>query len=104
MTLKITHRKAAEVPSPPPTSRMSQALAEIMRELTRLAPGMVLVIDTGDANTIRATKALITRAGKELAIPVRHWHSGTEVYATTSAAAPRRKQRLDRANRGDFRD
>ena len=41
----------------------------------------LMVIDTGSVNTIRATKALKTRAGNELGVPVRHWHVGTEVYA-----------------------
>jgi hypothetical protein len=103
--LKITHRKAEEVPTPSGTSgRVNQVLAEIMQELTKLAPGMVMVIETGDETTIRATKALITRAGNELGMPVRHWHAGTEVYAKPVEAAPSRKQRSERANRGDYRD
>ena len=105
MPLKITHRKADEVPPQPSLSgRVNDVLAEIMRELTKLAPGMVLVIETGDEKVIRATKTLITRAGKELGMPMRHWHSGTEVYAKPAAEAARGKQRSERANLGDFRD
>jgi len=105
MPLKITHRKADEAPPPPALSgRVNHVLREIMRELTKLAPGMVLVIETGDEKTIRATKTLITRAGNELGMPMRHWHSGTEVYAKPAAIAARRKQRSERANRGDLRD
>ena len=105
MPLKITHRKADEVPPQPSLSgRVNDVLAEIMRELTKLAPGMVLVIETGDEKAIRATKTLITRAGNELGMPMRHWHSGTAVYAKPAAEAARGKQRSERANLRDLRD
>lgn len=103
--MKITHRKEEEVPEPAPkTGRVSRAVREIMQELTRVAPGMVMVIETGDERAIRVTKALITRAGNELGMPVRHWHAGTEVYAKPVTSEPSRKDRSERASRGDYRD
>ncbi len=100
--LRITHRKAEDVPAP--RRNRNALLAEIMRELKRLAPGMVMVIETGDEATVRGTKVLITQAGRELGIPVRHWHAGSEVYARPVAFGPVRKTRVERANRADFRD
>ena len=105
MPLRITHRKAEEVAAPASkSSRVNDVLTEIMQGLIKLAPGMVLVIETGDEKAIRATKTLITRAGNALGTPIRHWHWGTEVYAKPVAVAPQRKQRSERASRGDHRD
>ncbi len=102
--MKISHRRAEDVPAPPARSgAVNQVLTEIMRELRRIAPGMVMVIETGDEAAVRGTKVLITRAGRELGIPVRHWHNGTEVYAKPIGIGPARKPRSERANRGDFR-
>jgi hypothetical protein len=75
-----------------------------MQELTRIAPGMVMVIETGDEKAIRATKTLITRAANELGMPMRHWHAGTEVYAKPVKATQMGIERSERANRGDHRD
>ncbi len=105
MALKITHRKAEDVP-PPQRGRgqMNKALDQIMRELTKLAPGMVLVIQTEDQRDIRTTKLLITRAANQLGIPVRHWHSGNEVFAGPVTKARSRRPRSERASLGDYRN
>ncbi len=105
MPIKITQRKAEDVPQPQRgRGRVSHALDQVMRELTRLAPGMVLVIETEDQRDIRTTKLLITRAANQLGMPVRHWHSGNEVFASPRAAAPTRRPRSERASLGDHRD
>ncbi|HLF76603.1 MAG TPA: hypothetical protein VJB57_03860 [Dehalococcoidia bacterium] len=106
MPLQFTHKKAEEVPAKKATGKVSAALAALMREMTKLAPDMVLEIETGDEKAIEATKMLITSAGNELGTPWQHWHQGTKVY--TRPADPiterGRKQRSERANLGDRRD
>ena len=67
-------------------------LFELKTEMSKLAPGMVLEVDAGDARSIRGTKGLITRASKQLGRPFVHWHQGTKVY-TKPAEAPRRRGR-----------
>lgn len=106
MPLQFTHKKAEEVPAPRPPGKVSQALAALIREMTKLAPDMVLEIETGDEKAIRATRMLVTRAGNELGTPLRHWQVGTKVYAKpTDVITERgRKQRSERANLGDRRD
>jgi hypothetical protein len=85
---------------------VSQSLAALIGELNRLAPDMVLEIETGDEKAIRATRLLITRAGNELGTPLRHWQVGTKVYAKPADVITERgrKQRTERANLGDHRD
>lgn len=102
MPLKITHRKASEVPAPGASGKVNQALADLMDEMGKLATGMVLEIETGDETSIRATKMLITRAANQMGTPYSHWHSGTKVYAQPKPAA-KGKQRSERANLGDYR-
>jgi hypothetical protein len=75
-----------------------------MKEMARVAPGMVLEIETGDEKAIRATKLLVMRAGNELATPWRHWHAGTKVYAKPIEATKLRRQKSDRANLHDYRN
>ncbi|HLF09181.1 MAG TPA: hypothetical protein VI789_07530 [Dehalococcoidia bacterium] len=103
MPLSFTHRKAHEVPPPAGGGRVNRDLESIINELTRLATGMVLEIETGDEKAIRATKALITRAGQQLGTPMRHWHAGTKVFAQPTNRRMR-KQRSERANLGDHRE
>ncbi len=102
--LQFSHKKAHEVPQPGPASRVTEAFAAIMREMARVAPDMVLEIETGDARTIRVTKMLVTRAGSELGTPWRQWHVGTKVYARPMEATERRRERSERANRADHRN
>lgn len=102
MPLIFTHRKASEVPMPVTAGRTNRDLESIIREITKLASGMVLEIETGDEKALRATKGLITRAGKQLGTPMRHWHAGTKVYAQP-ASRQMGKQRAERANLGDRR-
>ena len=104
MPLQFSHKKAHEVPQPGPASRVTEALSAIMREMARVAPGMVLEIETGEEKKIRATKMLVTRAGNELGTPWQHWHAGTKVYAKPMEATRRRKERSERANLSDYRD
>jgi len=101
--LQFSHKKAHEVPQPGPASRVTEAVSAIMREMARVAPDMVLEIETGDEKTIRATKMLVTRAGNELGTPWRQWHVGTKVYAKPMEATKLRRERSERANLSDHR-
>jgi ketosteroid isomerase-like protein len=106
MDLVFTHRKSKDVPSPNRSGKVNQALTALMREMTKLAPDMVLEIETGDEKAIRATKAMITRAGKEFGTPWLHWHEGTRVFTRPSDPITERgrKQRSERANLRDNRN
>jgi hypothetical protein len=102
--LQFSHKKAHEVPQPPRASRVTEAFSAIMNEMARVAPGMVLEIETGDERRIRATRMLVTRAGSESTTPWRQWHVGTKVYAQPMEATKRRRGRSERGNLFDYRD
>lgn len=101
--LQFSHKRAHEVPQPRPASRVTEAFSAIMNEMARVAPGMVLEIETGDEKAIRATRMLVTRAGSESGTPWRQWHVGTKVYAQSMEAIKRRRERSERANLSDYR-
>ena len=103
MPLQFSHKKAHEVPEPGPASRVTEAFSAIMKEMARVAPGMVLEIETGDERAIRATRMLVTRAGSQSGTPWRQWHVGTKVYAQPMEATKRRRERSERANLSDYR-
>jgi hypothetical protein len=65
---------------------------------------MVMVVEMGQGDSIRATKAAITRAGNELGMPVRQWHAGREVYARPLRPTLGAMERAERAARGDRRE
>jgi hypothetical protein len=92
MPLKITHREAQDVSARTTTGNANAELYQLKMEMSKLAPNMVLEVDTGEARSVRGTKALITRASKQLGRPFVHWHQGTKVYAKP-AEAPRRRGR-----------
>jgi hypothetical protein len=102
--LQFSHKKAHEVPQPARASRVSEAFSAIMKEMARVAPDMVLEIETGDERELRATRMLVTRAGCESTTPWRQWHVGTKVYAQPMEATKRRRGRSERANLFDYRD
>jgi hypothetical protein len=81
MPLKITHRKEQDVPAAVGNSEGNAELSQLKMEMSKLEPGMVLEVDAGDARSVRGTKGLITRAGKQLGKPFVHWHQGSKVYA-----------------------
>jgi hypothetical protein len=93
MPLKITHRKEEEVPRPTAAGRINENLEAIKAEMLKLGQGMVLEIDTGSEKAIRGTKALITRASKELGAKWRHWSQGTKVFARPVGGASHRRRR-----------
>jgi hypothetical protein len=93
MPLKITHRKEEEVPRPTSAGRINENLEAIKAEMLKLGQGMVLEIETGSERAIRGTKALITRASKELGAKWRHWSQGTKVFARPVERVPRRRRR-----------
>ena len=96
MPLKITHRKAEEVPRPTAAGRINENLQAIKAEMLKLGQGMVLEIETGSERAIRGTKALITRASNELGAKWRHWSQGTKVFASPAERAPRRRRRRNK--------
>src|SRR5436309_813944 len=90
MPLKMTHRKAEDVPQPPGAGKGNDDLRSLKDELAKVSTGMVLEVDTGNEQDIRRTKVLITKAGRELGRPFRHWHEGTRVFAKPVDGARRR--------------
>jgi hypothetical protein len=93
MPLKITHRKEEEVPRPTAAGRINENLEAIKAEMLKLGQGMVLEIETGSERAIRGTKALITRASKEIGAKWRYWSQGTKVFARPAESVPRRRRR-----------
>jgi hypothetical protein len=93
MPLKITHRKEEEVPRPTAAGRINENIEAIKAEMLKLGQGMVLEIETGSERAIRGTKALITRASRELGAKWRHWSQGTKVFARPAESVPRRRRR-----------
>jgi hypothetical protein len=81
MPLKITQRRAEEVPQPSKSGKVNEELQNIKAEMSKLREGMILEIDAGASGSVRSAKSLITRASKELGRPWTHWHQGTKVYA-----------------------
>jgi len=96
MPLKITHRKEEEVPRPGAAGRINENLEAIKAEMLKLGQGMVLEIETGSERAIRGTKALITRASRELGAKWRHWSHGTKVFARPAESVTRRRRRRSR--------
>ncbi len=92
MPLTFTQRQENEIPQPSRQGRVNEELQQVKNELSRLASGMVLEIETGSADAIRRTKGLVTRASKELGTQFQHWHEGTKVFARPTEA-PRRRGR-----------
>jgi hypothetical protein len=101
--LQFSHKKAHEVPQPSPAKRVTEAFSAVMEEMARVAPGMVLEIETGDAKAVRATRMLVARAGSESGMPWRLWRVGTKVYAQPGEVTKRRRGRSERANLADHR-
>lgn len=93
MTLKITHRREEEVPSPNSSAESNANLAAIKDEMRRIATGTVLEIEAGSERAIRGTKMLVTKAAMQLGTQWRHWNVGTKVYAKPAEQGRRRGAR-----------
>ncbi|MGE4057107.1 MAG: hypothetical protein AB7F99_20160 [Vicinamibacterales bacterium] len=91
MTLKITHRNGADVPSPNAQGVVNENLQAVRAEMSKLAPGMVLEIEAGSPTAVRSTKMLVSRAAKQLNTEWQHWNNGTTVYAKPRAGTKRRR-------------
>lgn len=91
MPLQITQRREQEVPMPGRTGKVNAELAKVKAEMQKLASGMVLEIETGSDRSVRGTKALVTRAARELGDRWRHWHVGSKVFAQPMRKKPGRK-------------
>jgi TusA-related sulfurtransferase len=90
MPLKITQRKAGDVPSASSSGKVNEDLVPLKIEMTKLATGMVLEIETGSEKAVRGTKMLVTKAAKELGTQWQHWNVGTTVFAKPREAVRRR--------------
>jgi hypothetical protein len=99
MPLKITQRKEAEVPRPTAAGRINESLEAIKAEMLKIGQGMVLEIETGSERAVRGTKALITRASKDIGAKWRHWSQGTKVFARPAEGAARRRRRRSKPAR-----
>jgi len=93
MPLKITHKPEEDVPTPGRTGKVNEDLVALKAEMLKLGQGMVLEIETGSEKAIRGTKALITRASKQLGTRWRHWHMGTKVFAKPTGQVRGRRGR-----------
>lgn len=93
MSLQITQRREHEVPMPGRTGKVNAELAKVKEEMQKLGTGMVLEIEIGSDRTVRGTKALVTRAARELGGTWRHWHAGSKVFAQPMRKKPGRKPR-----------
>lgn len=76
--MPLKHRKAEEVP-PSSTDSSSAEFNQIKVELARLQPGMVLEVDAGSQKALRKTKAMLTRAGKQIGRTVVHGQQGGSI-------------------------
>ena len=90
MPIKITHRKADEVPMPSASGKVNEDFLILKNEMAKLADGMVLEIETDSEKAVRGTKMLVTRVANQLGTPWRHWHVGTTVFARPKEATRRR--------------
>jgi len=93
MPLKITHRNEDEVPAFVGCRRVQEDLEALKSEMRRLAPGMVLQIETDGPKAVRSAKMLVSRAAKQLDGRWQHWNVGTTVFAKPAEAVRRRAGR-----------
>ena len=93
MPIKISHRKAEEVPTPTSSNKINEDLTTIRNEMVKLAQGMVLEIEAGSEKAVRGTKIMITKAANQLGSRWRHWHVGTKVFAKPVETIRRRTRR-----------
>ena len=93
MSLKITHRNAADVPAPNAMGRVNEDATALKVEMQKLAPGMVLEIQANDLKAVRSAKRLVTSNAKELGVQWQHWNVGATVYAKPAAERRRRAGR-----------
>ena len=90
MPLKISQRKAGDVPTPSASGKVNQDLIALKNEMSKLASGMVIEIEAGSEKAIRGTKMLVTKAAKQLGAQWRHWSIGSTVFARPMEAVRRR--------------
>ena len=93
MPMRISHKKAEEVPTPGGSGRINEDLVALKNEMQKLASGMVLEIETGSEKAVRSAKMLITRASNQLGSRWQHWSVGTKVFARPAEAIRRRGRR-----------
>lgn len=79
--MKITARRATEVPQPTAAGKVNEDLEALKAAMVKLPAGSVLEVEVERGRTARGVKAQITRAGKQLGAMWKHWDSGNKVYA-----------------------
>lgn len=97
MALKINVRKETEVPRPTSRGTVNEELEALKGKMAELPSGMVLEVEVDKGSSVRAAKALITRAARDLGAAWRHWHAGNKVFAQPRAARRRRGRPRRRA-------
>ncbi|MPZ49526.1 MAG: hypothetical protein GEU75_09555 [Dehalococcoidia bacterium] len=90
MPLKFTQRKAEDVPTPSASGKVNQDLVNLKNEMSKLAAGMVLEIETGSEKAVRGTKMLVTKAANQMGSRWKHWNVGSTVFARPMEAVRRR--------------
>ena len=90
MPLKFSQRKPEEVPTPSASGRVNQDLLNLRNEMSKLAAGMVLEIETGSEKAVRGTKMLVTKVANQPGIRWKHWNVGSTVFARPKEAVRRR--------------
>lgn len=94
MVLKVNVRKASEVPRATAAGKVNEDLEALKQKMASLPAGMVLEVEVDKKSSVRATKALITRAAKVLGTTAwKHWHLGNRVYAQPAGRRRRRRRR-----------
>ena len=90
MPLRFSQRKPEEVPTPSASGKVNQDLLNLKNEMSKLAAGMVLEIETGSEKAVRSTKMLVTKAANQLGSPWKHWSVGSTVFTRPMEAVRRR--------------
>ena len=93
MALKITARKATEVPRPTSVGKVNEDLEALKAQMASLGPRMVLEIEPDRRRSLRGVKAMVTRAARELGVSWRHWHAGNKVFAQPTRRRRGRRRR-----------
>src|SRR5438046_3776269 len=93
MPLRFSQKKEEDVPRPGSSGKVNLDLLAIRDQMTKLASGMVLEIETEGEKAVRGTKMLVTRAANQLGTRWHHWNVGSKVFAKPADAIRRRGRR-----------
>ena len=93
MPLKIRHRPVDEVPQPDSGGRVNEDFNQVKSALATLSVGEVLEIEAPNTGSVRSTKSMVTRAGKQLGKSFVHWNTGTKVFVKPARETGRTRAR-----------